>query len=68
MIEQKELKVPLSCRIAPSLKQKLENEATEKGISTSQYLVMLLKKRHQLNEGESNFTPSKKDCRATKIY
>lgn len=44
----KELKIPVSSRILPDLKEDLEMEAQEAGLTTSLYLEQILQGRHGL--------------------
>lgn len=48
----KAIKVPLSCRATPILKQTLEEEAAEKGMTTSSYLIFLLENRNTISVDE----------------
>lgn len=48
------LKVPLSCRATPQLKQTLEEEAIERGMTTSSYLIFLLKNRNTISTDEDS--------------
>jgi predicted nuclease with TOPRIM domain len=43
---QKELKIPLSCRVQPDMKEDLEAEAYDAGLTTSMYMEQILQSRH----------------------
>lgn len=49
-MNHKILKIPVSSRVYPELKEALENEAEELGLTTSLYLEDALKNRHFENE------------------
>lgn len=48
----KELKIPISCRILPDLKEDIELEAQEAGLTTSLYLEQIIQGRHDLSLDE----------------
>ena len=49
-MSHKILKIPISSRVYPDLKESLDNEAEELGLTTSLYLEDALKNRHSENE------------------
>ncbi len=60
----KELKIPVSCRILPDLKEDIEVEAQEAGLTTSLYLEQILQCRHEQAEMDENLEAEAAELRA----
>ncbi|MCC6725555.1 MAG: hypothetical protein IT258_13690 [Saprospiraceae bacterium] len=60
----KELKIPVSCRILPDLKEDLELEAEEAGLTTSLYLEQILQSRHDQTELDESLEAEAEELRA----
>jgi predicted nuclease with TOPRIM domain len=60
----KELKIPVSCRILPDLKEDIEVEAQEAGLTTSLYLEQILQSRHEQAELDETLEAEAEELRA----
>lgn len=60
----KELKIPISSRIQPDLKEDLELEAQEAGLTTSLYLEQILQSRHDQAELDEPLEAEAEELRA----
>jgi predicted nuclease with TOPRIM domain len=67
-MQQKELKIPLSCRVKPGLKEDLEEEAYYDGLTTSLYLEQILQNRNEPAEPSEEMENAAEELRELQEY